>query len=384
MDHISIEKFKALAKVNEPHCISIFIPTHRYGQEVNEMVDQKNLKNQVKMVRKELEAYNLKRKEIDELLQPIIDLFNDNGFWKHQSDGLAILRSQSHFVYFTIPVFFETFTYINDHFYLKPLIPYLNDDTRFFLLSLSLNGASLYEGFPHQIDKLEVEDLLPEKLEEVVGYDFKEKNLQFRTGQAQGNRAMFHGHGKGKEEEKPEILKYFRAIDEGVLKVVKDKKIPLILVAVDYLVPLYREVNRYDHLEEIFIAGNPEHEDPVLLHEKAKIILKDHFNRERDEKVSAFEKALSDVKASYKEEEIVPAAINQRIDTLFVRNLSESWGMFDKDTNQILLREEKSRPNACLLNMAAVHTILNNGKVYLLDAADMPAPSTKLNAIFRY
>ena len=381
---LTIEKFKELAGINEPHCISIFIPTHRYGQEVIEMADQKTLKNQLKLVRNELEEYNLKNRDIDELLKPIEELVNDKSFWTHQSDGLAILRSKSHFVYYTIPVFFEPFTYINDHFYLKPLIPYLNDTTRFYLLTLSQHGAQLFEGFPHQIDQIEVDDLLPERLEEVTGYDFKEKNLQFRSGQTEGQQAMYHGHGKGKEEDKTEILKYFRAVDQGVYEILKEKEVPLILAAVDYLVPLYREVNSYKNLEEDFIAGNPEHEDPVLLHEKAKAILRDHFNRERDEKASAFEQALSNAKASYKEEEIVPAAINQRVDTLFIRNLSELWGVFDRGKNEVILREEKGKSNVSLLNMAAVHTILNNGKVYLLDKEEMPAPSTKLNAIFRY
>jgi hypothetical protein len=37
-----------------------------------------------------------------------------------------------------------------------------------------------------------------------------------------------------------------------------------------------------------------------------------------------------------------------------------------------------------LLNMAAVHTILNNGSAYVIDKDKMPEPSSKLNAIFRF
>ncbi|MFO7575352.1 MAG: hypothetical protein R6W67_09365 [Bacteroidales bacterium] len=384
MDHLSIDKFKDMARINKPYCISIFIPTHRAGKEVIEMIDQKNLKNQIKKVRSDLYSSQVDKDTADELLKPIEELVKDNGFWKHQSDGLAIFRNLDQFIYFTIPVYFDSFIYIKDHFYLKPLLPYINDDDKFYLLALSLGGVKLYEGFPHRIDEFETEDLLPGKPEEVLGYDFTEKNLQFRTGQTGGNQAMFHGHGGGKDEKKMETLKYFRAIHEGVMQILEDKDVPMILAAVDYLVPLYREVSDYKYLEEKFVSGNPEHEDPVLLHEKAREILKGYFNRKRTEKVLAFEQALSDIKASYKPEEIIPAAINQRVDTLFIRNLSELWGMFDQDTNEIIIRDEGNGENSSLLNLAAVHTILNNGSVYLMDADKMPEPGSILNAIFRF
>jgi hypothetical protein len=384
MKHLSMEKFKELAKINKIHCISIFIPTHRMGKEVNEMIDQKNLKNQLKKVREELQFYLPDTRETDQLMKPIEELVDDHGFWKHQSDGLAIFRNHNDFTYFTLPVLFDTHVYVADHFYLKPLMPYLNDDSRFYLLRLSLSGARLFEGFPHRIEKLEVDDLFPDRLEEVVGYDFKEKNLQFRTGQAGNNQALFHGHGKGKEDEKPEILRFFRAINKVVMKVLQGKKVPLVLASVDYLVPIYNEVNEYKNTEKEFISGNPEHEEEAVLHEKAREILKEYFNRERHKKASAFEQALSDVKASFKEEEIVPAAINQRVDTLFIRKHEKLWGVFDRSTNKIMSRDKKDRQGSCLLNMAATHTILKNGSVYLMDAEAMPEPNTKLNAIFRF
>lgn len=384
MDKLSIDKFKDMARVTRPSCISIFIPTHRAGKEVIEMIDQKNLKNQVKKVRSFLSLSRADKDTVDELLKPIEDLIEDNGFWKHQSDGLAIFRNHDQFIYFTIPVYFDTYFYVNDHFYLLPLLPYINDDDRFYLLALSLSGAKLFEGFPHRIDEFETRGILPEEPGEVLGYDFKEKNLQFRSGQTGGTQALFHGHGGGKDEKKTETLKYFRAIHEGVMKILEERDVPMVLAAVDYLVPLYREVSDYKYLVQKFISGNPEHEDPVLLHEKARQILMGYFNRRRTEKVSAFEQALSEIRASYKPEEIIPAAINQRVDTLFVSKPSELWGIFDKETNEIMIRNEGDGQISSLLNLAAVHTILNNGSVYLMDSDKMPEPKSILNAIFRF
>jgi hypothetical protein len=58
--------------------------------------------------------------------------------------------------------------------------------------------------------------------------------------------------------------------------------------------------------------------------------------------------------------------------------------MFDKETNEIIIRDEESGQNSSLLNMAVVHTILNNGSAYLMDADKMPEPGSILNAIFRF
>jgi hypothetical protein len=386
MTRFSIDKFNELARITEPYSISIFIPTHRAGKEVNEKVDQLNLKNQVQKVAKELEIRQLDNKQIDHFLDPVNKLVNDTGFWNNQSDGLAIFRNMSRFEYYALPVVFEEFTYMSDHFYLKPMISYLNDDGKYYLLALSLSEVKFYEGFPHQINEVEMDDLLPEKLQDVVGYDFEEKHLQVRSGQtpSNANEGLYHGHGKGNEDVKPEILKYFRAVNEGLMEMIKNRKRPLVIACVDYLFPLYKEVNEYQNLWEEFIAGNPEHEDPVLLHEKARKLLNEYFTRDRESLKSTFEQALSNNLASYKEEEIIPSAYNKRIETLMVKNRENLWGLFDKESNTVKTREQQSQFKSCMLNFAAVHTILNGGKVYLMESDELPEPKSKLNAIFRF
>lgn len=386
MRNFSEHTFKELAQVRAPHCISIFIPTHRAGKEVNEKLDRINFKNQVQKVAAELQSWQLDNKEIAHLLEPLNALINDTDFWNNQSDGLVAFRNREQFEYFSLPVHFQEFVFVSDHYYLKPLVPYLNDDGKYYLLALTLSGVKFYEGFPHHINEVVLDDLLPEKLQDVVGYDYKDKNLQIRSGQTSSNEGegMYHGHGKGSEEEKTEILKFFRAINDGLMQFIKNRKRPLVLAAVDYLVPLYKEVNDYQNLHDHFIAGNPEHEDPVLLHEKARDLLGDYFDKDRKQALSAFEQALSNGRASFKEEEVIAAAYNKRVDTLFIRNNEELWGIFDVEKNAVIPREVQPEFKTCLLNFAAIHTILNNGKVYLLEADQMPEPNSRTNAIFRY
>jgi hypothetical protein len=386
MNKFSSNTFDELAQIQQPYSISIYIPTHRAGKEVNEKIDQLNLKNQLQKVTKELESWKLDNREIEQLLAPVKKLIDDTGFWNNQSDGLVIFRNTNRFEYYTLPVVFEEFTYVSDHFYLKPMISYLNEDGKYYLLALSLSEVKFYEGFPHQINEVVMDDLLPEKFQDVVGYDFEEKHLQVRSGQTSSNtnEGLYHGHGKGNEDEKPEILKYFRAINDGLMELIKNRKRPLVIACVDYLFPLYREVNEYQNLWDEIIPGNPEYEDPVLLHEKARELLNEYFTRDREGLKNTFEQALSNNLASYKEEEIIPSAFNKRIETLMVRNRENIWGVFDIERNTVRPREQQSQFKSCMLNFAAVHTMLNGGKVYLMESDEMPEPKSKLNAIYRF
>ncbi len=82
--------------------------------------------------------------------------------------------------------------------------------------------------------------------------------------------------------------------------------------------------------------------------------------------------------------EIIPAAFNQRIEALIVKNRETLWGVFDRESNTVKPRDQQSQFKSCMLNFATVHTILNGGDVYLMDSEEMPHPNTKLNAIFRF
>lgn len=384
MNTFSEKIFKELAHINQAHSISIYIPTHRAGMEVNEKIDQLNLKNQVQKVAKELESWKLDNREIDQLLTPVNNLIKDSGFWNNQSEGLAIFCNKDRFEFYTLPVAFQEFVYVSDHFYLKPMIPCLNDEGKYYLLALSLSEAKVFEGSTHQINEVKVNDLLPGQLEDAVGYDFKEKHLQFRTGQTGTENTLYHGHGKGNEDEKHEILKYFRAINDGLMKVIKNKNRPLVIATVDYLFPIYKEVNEYKNLLKGFIAGNPEHVDPVLLHNKAKALLHDYFSKNRMKFWYTFEQALKNNLVSFDEEEIISAAYNHRIEILIVKKHENLWGVFDPENSIVRFREQQPLFKSCMLNFAAVHTILNGGNVYLMEPGEMPEPGAKLNAVFRF
>jgi hypothetical protein len=232
-----------------------------------------------------------------------------------------------------------------------------------------------------------MEGLVPQSLEEAltVGDDYEQKSLQFRSGQGEAGKAMYHGHGAGNQtEKKEETLKYFREISEGLMRMLHDEQAPLVLACVDYLEPIYREANTYPHLFSLHISGNHENTSMLSLHSAARDILNQHFEKDKTDRYEDYQDKVHQGLASYEEKKVIPAAMIGQVDTLFIRKNDHLWGLYDAENHKIKVEAQKKINNACLLNMAAIETIKNSGKVFLIENSEMPETGTLVNATFRY
>lgn len=381
---ITKKEIEELNGIHSESCISIFIPTHRVGEEVLKGKDTLRLKNQLKEVSNKLEKEEMGPREIETLIAPIQELLDDSEFWRHQSDGLAIFRSDSFFKKYTLPVQFETFNYVTNGFYLKPLLPMFTGDGSFYVLALELEDVRLYEQTRHSITEVVVEDLIPSRMEDRVGYDYEPKSLQYKSGADSQGRAMYHGHAEGDRDRKNEIARYFRAIDKGLMTLLKDENVPMVVASQDYLFSIYKNENSYQHLLDGPITCNLSETDKLLLHEMAWEKVAPIFNGEHKEKIENFKQYDGTGRTSSEIEHIVPAALDGKIDTLFVQNSTDIWGIYDPEKRYVRVDEEPLPSSVSLLNKAAIKTFLNGGKVYLLEKDEMPNPHSKLNALYRY
>lgn len=373
-----------LAKTQSAFCISIFIPTHRAGEETYNEKDAIYLKNQLKDVKQKLEEQGAEVRTIAQLLKPAEDLVNDSKFWRHQSDGLAIFIAEDIFEYYTIPIAFNEFNYVSNEFYLQPLMPLFNGGGIFYVLTLKKDGVQLYEGSKHSISELAIDDVVPGQLEDRVGYDHEEKHVQFRTQQGNQGQGMYHGHGDSETDEKDELLQYFKAVDEGVMCVIgQNQTPPLVICAQDHHYGIYKEANSYQNLHEQHISKNPADTDMQGLHAEAKEMLQPYFEEKRNEKADLVGQYLGTGKASSNVADIIPYAVQGMVDTLFLQEGAEVFGKYDITTNEVELHEEKTAHDVSLVNMAAVKVFEQGGTVFVADKENMPAGASEMNALYR-
>ncbi len=381
---LKYEEFEALADRRALHSVSIFIPMDKTGKEQNEHLAQARLKNCIKEVHKELASYNMQEKEIKDYLKPIEDLLGDVGLWRNPSDGLALFLDHEGLQYFLFPIAFETKTYVANHFYLTPLLPLYYDQNKYHLLEISQDYIKLYEASKYGLKDLHIADFAPDQLEKAVGFDFKPKLMQFRSGHAAHGAGIFHGHGDGKDDEKNELFTFFRAVDKGVNKVINGQNSPLLLACVDSLYPIYKEANTYGNLYDKHIPGDSQYRDKNELHHVSWNLVADYFQKKKKSKIKLFNDLYNTQKTSYEVEEIVPAAWQGKIDTLFLSDKLDIFGSYNKETGNVTINDKKEVNNVSLSYMTALKTLKQQGNVYLMDPDDMPIKGPGLNALFRY
>lgn len=382
---ITKKEITELNELKQENCISIFIPTHRAGKKVLEEEDTLALKNQLKEVKDKLDQKGLKADEIDKITLPVEKLIDDSSFWREQSDGLAIFISDGFSKIYRLPIYFKTFNYISNSFYLKPLMPLFVGDGNFYLLMLERRNVKLYECTKHSFTEIIIDDLIPESKRDRVGFDYEEKNLQFRTQHAGSGQAMFHGQEAATGKKKNEIKKYLRAINDGLAPLLSQGNIPMLIAAQRPVFDIYKEVNSYSNLVDGNLNVNFGDATIFEAHELAWEKIAPQFDQKRKDKIALFLAEQGTGKTAIGIDRIIPAAFNGKVDTLFCENKSDIFGTYTKENNSIIVEQSEENNGAIsLMNVAAIKTFLNGGEVYLLDKEEMPNPSSRINALYRY
>ena len=194
---------------------------------------------------------------------------------------------------------------------------------------------------------------------------------------------MFHGQGAGEEDAKAEIRKFFHILDRGISEFLGDGQAPLVLAGVDYLLPIYRDATSYPHTVDGGVTGNPDDLSTQQLHEKAWAVVEPELGRQRQEAIERFGSLKGTGRATGQLDEVVPAAVDGRVDTLFVPRGVRKWGSFDAEARRIEHHDAQQADSEDLLDLAAVHSFLNSGTVYAVAPEEVPDGGS-VAAVFRY
>ncbi|HSL81730.1 MAG TPA: hypothetical protein VLF66_03085, partial [Thermoanaerobaculia bacterium] len=254
-------------------------------------------------------------------------------------------------------------------------------------LALAQKYVRLLEATRHSVREVDLGDL-PTSLNDALGYEVEETHLQFhtgtprRTGEATRS-AVFHGHGGGEDDVKLEIQKFFNLLDQGIGTVVADKQAPLVLAGVEFLFPLYRQAADYPHLVDGGVPGNPAELPNEELHERAWPLVEPHFARGREEAEGRFRELLGTGQASAQLDDVVTAAHDGRVDTLFVALGTRRWGSFDETSRKVEASDHNGPGTEDLLDLAAIQTLLKGGTVYAVPPERVPE-GREVAAVYRY
>jgi hypothetical protein len=384
MYSLSRQALKPLTERRAGWHVSMFLPMHRAGAETQQ--NPIRCKNLVRLAEARLLANGLDASETRALLEPVQQLVVNHAFWQHQSDGLALFLAPETCLAYRLPLTFDELVVVTHRFHIKPLLPLLTGDGRYYVLALSQNAVRLLQCTRDRVMTIELEDV-PTSMAEALRYDDPEKQLQFHTGTPAGTgkrAAMFHGHGVGTDDAKDNILDYFRQIDRGLHAVLRDDDAPLVLAGVEYLMPLYKAATSYAHVMDRGLTGNPEALRAEELQAQAWGLVEPLFREQQEAAAAHYRRYAETARAATDIETIVPAAYYGRIETLFVALGVQQWGTFDPDTQSVHVNPEADTDAEDLLDCAALYTFLHQGSVYAVAPDEVPEQPASLAAVFRY
>jgi hypothetical protein len=379
MPIFSLDELVTLTAPVSPPAVSIYLPTHRAMPDTAQ--DPIRFKNLLRAAEERLVAAGTRPAEAKAVLGPGFVLLDDSAFWLHQRDGLAVFAASGFFRQYRVPMRLEETLLVSHRFHIKPLVPLVTGDFTFFLLALSQNQVKVFEGTRDSVAELDL-DSVPPSLAEALKYDDPQKQLQYHTG-APGRAAMFHGHGTGIDEHKDNLRRFFHQVDAGLQKLLRGQRAPLVLAGVEYLFPIYREANRYPHLLEEGIAGNPERQSAEALHRQAWGLLEPRVVGAQDEAAARYRQLAGTGRTSADVMQIVPAAHHGRVETLFAARNGQQWGAWDPGADRVSLLAAADPAGQDLLDLAVVQALARGGAVHVVEPARMPEPAP-LAAVFRY
>ncbi len=348
------EALPQLLRASASPCVSIYLPTHRaHPGSKQDPVRYRALVSEVESRLAKVPAL----RDATRFLEPLRELENQ-AHWEHSLEGLAVFLSPTLHAAYRLPIPVPERVVVGDSFHVKPLIRFLGSNRRYFVLAVSQNAVSLYEGSPFGAGAVELGGL-PESLRGALGVPDLDRALG-RHGAP--SSVVFHGRGPGREETKETLLKYFRAIDKGLRAFLHDERAPLLLAAVRYYHSIYREANTYPHLLEEGLDGNYERVNGEQIHGAAWPIVKVAFDAQIETWVARYRALAGTGLATDAIEEIAPAALGGR-----VRCLLAAEGPDEDDTLDDLCEESLKR----------------GAEVFVIPRASMPTGSP-LAAVFRF
>lgn len=350
--------------------ISIYMPTHRAGQEKEQ--DRVRFRNLLTDASTQLRSKDVRQSEVDVLLFEAHRLLEDPTFWRDTGSGLALFIAPGETHLFTVDTELPEFVHVNDRFVLRHLLPSVHSQERFWLLALSKNERRLYSGDHLGLTEVKLNDV-PADFKDAMHFEDADHAFRFRneSGSSPQGGALFYGMGGLPDAEKEQVWRYVHMVERGTRAALRDGTEPLLLAGVEYVISAYRAQNTYPHLAEQAIFGNPDEVPVSQLHARALEALRPDFESKRGVDMAELEMRAGSSVVSSDLREILPAAHDGRVRVLFLSETGSSWGDYDAAERRVRIGAARGPGDRDLTDLAAVETILHGGEVHVVPEPEV-------------
>lgn len=380
MSNVNKEFVLSLADQNNQPCITIYISTEAVREGNFKKIEIK-LKNHLSEAAYKLkENWGFKADKVKEILKPAYDLVSDINFLHHHELGLALFISENKFEYVRFNSKVKDQISVSEHFYIIPLLKQLTTNSQYYILALSKNENKFFRANSEGITRLKKYEI-EESLADYVEYEAQNSNTQQYSHQVSVSGTVVRGGGIVQEEEKEDLLKYLREIDDSIKKELTNKEVPLVLYCDEGLYHYYDKVNSYQNLFNKFLNGNPESLNDEEIHKNTWELIRNYITEQKEDIIDEFKNLKGSSKTTFDVKLIVPDAYYSKVYSLLIDGSIKLYGYFDEQKNKVKLVKNKKN-SYDLFNYAAILTLRNGGNVYVFE--DEIPEGIDIEAINRY
>jgi hypothetical protein len=320
------------------------------------------------------------------MMERFQSLARDDRFWNHRTDGLAIFGSPERFELYELQRAMPELLVVADSFHTKPLIRILQSADRYQILSLNRHEAKLYEGNRDALDAVELTNV-PSTIADVLG-DERSPPTQMvgsygiRTGG--GGTAVHHGHGPQTDLIEADMIRFFRAVDRGILEHhSRPSGLPLMLAALPEYHEPFRNISHSPYLMDEGIMTNPDALSLDELRKQAWDKVEPLYLARLQELKEKFHTARAQRAGSADLSDVAKAAIAGRVATLLVDADRVIPGIIDRNSGAVSPDKSAAGHVDDMLDDLAELVLAKGGEVVVVPIERMPSDSG-LAAIYRF
>jgi len=351
-----------------PPCLSVYMPLDTTTVPQRPKVNAVQWRSCVNTLKPKVEPLG---SEARELLYSISDWDSLPGNHAPKGRSVAVFRSPDVLRVSWVEEPIRSKTVAGRNFYIRPLLPQLTRDNVFYVLGLSQKNVRLLRCTARSSEEV----ALPASV--ATNYD-----TYMNTAEPDHVSGPSAGAIAGREDKSEYLAHFFRQIDRGVNEVLRGSGDPVIPVAVEHQLAIYRAVNTYPHLDPEGVQGAPNSLKSGGMHARALDAVVRRYERRVDAALAEYDHKAG-AGASNRLKEILPAAHEGRVLTLLVSDSLETPGSFDQSTYTVKGRASGTADDEDLVNDAAVEVIRHAGEVLVAPNGKMPN-GAPLSAIFRF
>lgn len=404
----SIDDLRTLSNVQEQPCLTITLPTDGFAADAR--MGTTRIKNLLRAAEEAIRKAELQNGTGERLLAPIRELSDKSDFWRQQDQGLALFVSPGldggSVRAYSTPFRLPEEVLVGKRFHLASMLPFVSADGSFYVLVLGKQGVRFYRGTRGTVRQIQVEGM-PDSFQDVQKYFEHERHHHFSPasqGRSPGGQSAFAGHGLDAEDRddiKRRVVIYLQQIDRALKPLFTGRRDPLVLLALDYLHPLWREACTYNgYLEEASVKHDAEIVDDKQVLELVWPKIEPVLRQTAQDALARFKEGKGTGLVTTDVQEVLPAAAEGRVGTLLVAERPHRLtGRFDAASRHTEIQQVlPPAPTAAgaraeeqvvdvdgedLIDRAVAETLNHGGDVLAVPADELP-DNRSMAALLRY